>query len=549
MNMTTSALSLPGARISDFLELWAERTPLAEALVAGDCRMSYHDLRISVDRLARAMLAAGVVKGDRIATLQTPHPDYVVALLAATSIGAIWVGLNPRYRLEELQHVVSDAEPKLLVTRTSVGGRNYADELKQLNSTVESLRQVIVFDGDPLLPGCTSMSRFLEGGQTVTPDDLRTRREACGGKDACLIVYTSGSTGKPKGALLHHEAVASFAIEQNRLWPVEPLRILNYFPINHIGCVVDLTIPCLAAGGCLVFLEQFTPAGSLNIMVREKITLWISVPTVFELQMALPDFESYDLSAVRLIVWEGATMPDALIERLLRVGPPLATAYGMTETLQITATPMTHESECLIGSAGVPFAGVDIRLVDAEGHCVETGEVGEVQVRSGFTLLGYWRQPDATAAAMTADGFFRTGDLAQQRADGSYRIVGRLKEMFKSGGYNVYPREIEAVLEAHPAVAIAAVVSVPDPVWQEVGVAFVVPGAQVTSEQIRVWCRERLANYKVPKRIVIDPAVPLLPIGKIDKKQLQERARMLRDEPAVGLGENPTEIPARPDAP
>src|SRR4051812_17202669 len=170
--MTISALSLPSARISDFLELWAERTPLAEALVAGDCRMSYHDLRISVHRLARAMLAAGVRKGDRIATLQTPHPDYVIALLAATSIGAIWVGLNHRYRLEELQHVVNDAEPKLLVTRTSVGCRNYADEIEHLSATVESLRQVIVFDGDPLLPGCTSMSRFLEGGQLVTPDEL-----------------------------------------------------------------------------------------------------------------------------------------------------------------------------------------------------------------------------------------------------------------------------------------------------------------------------------------------------------------------------------------
>jgi len=531
--MTTSALSHPSARISDFLELWAERTPHAEALVAADCRMSYRDLHISVDRLARAMLAAGVVKGDRIATLQTPHPEYVIVLLAATSIGAIWVGLNHRYRLEELQHVVSDAEPKLLVTRTSVGGRSYAGEIEQLRGSVESLRQVIVFDGDPLPPGCRSMSDFLQSGQTVSPDELRTRRATCGGQDACLIVYTSGSTGKPKGALLHHAAIASFAAEQNRLWPIEPLRILNYFPINHIGCVVDLTIPCLAAGGCMVFLEQFTPANSLNLMVHEKITLWCSVPTVFELQMALPDFESYDLSAVRLIVWEGATMPDTMIERLLRVGPPLATAYGMTETLQITATPMTREPQCLIGSAGSPFAGVEIRLVDADGHCVEKGDVGEVQVRSGFTLIGYWRQPDATAAAVTADGFFRTGDLAQQRPDGSYRIVGRLKEMFKSGGFNIYPREIEAVLEAHPAVSIAAVVSVPDPVWQEVGVAFVVPAAQVTQEEIRAWCRERLANYKIPKRIVIDAAVPLLPIGKIDKKQLQERARTLGDDRAA----------------
>jgi len=242
-------------------------------------------------------------------------------------------------------------------------------------------------------------------------------------------------------------------------------------------------------------------------------------------------------------------MPDAMIGRLLQLGPPLATAYGMTETLQITATPMTRESECLVGSAGVPFAGVEIRLVDANGHSVESGEVGEVQVRSRYTLLGYWRQPDATATAMTADGYFRTGDLAQKRADGSYRIVGRLKEMFKSGGYNVYPREIEALLEAHPAVAMAAVVSVPDPVWQEVGVAYIVPRAPLTPEQIRAWCRERLANYKIPKRIVIDTALPLLPIGKIDKQQLQERARAVPEDPARTADISATEASARPDAP
>ena len=503
----------------------AGHNPAAEAAVLGCARWTYLELQQRINALARALLAAGVRKGDRVATLQTPHPQFIVCLLASTSIGAIWVGLNPKFRLDELKYIVADAQPKLLITRLVIGERSYADDLRELASSCRSLERTVAFEGEAPHGSVQAMDDFLRSGEAIDPRQLRDARERCGGRDPCVIVYTSGSTGKPKGALLHHEGICSFCVAQNSLWPVEPLRVINYFPINHIGCVLDLCLPCLAAGGTSVFMEQFDAAECMALMARERITMWATLPAVFSMQLALPEFDSYDLSALQLIVWEGAALPVETIRRLLRIGPRLATNYGMTETASaITAIEPIGDEEILADSVGHAFPGTEVRLVDRAGRDVLEGSEGEVLVRSTRNLLGYWQNPQATEAAFTGDGFFRTGDIAMRRPDGRYRLVGRLREMFKSGGYNVYPREIENVIEAHAAVSLAAVVSVPDTLWQEVGVAFVVPKTPVTAEALLTWCRERLANYKVPKHLVICDDLPLLPIGKVDKAALRSLA-------------------------
>lgn len=512
-------------RISDYTGWHAGRRPDVEAMVLGARRINYRQLHQMVERLARALIAAGVKKGDRIATLQTPHPDYFVAFLATASIGGIWVGLNPRYKLEELTHVVTDAEPVLLLTRTRIEERSYEQEILSLKQSCAALRNIVVFDGDPLMAQSVAMSDFLLAGDAITDRALEAARQACSTRDPCLIVYTSGSTGKPKGALLHHDGISAFSLAQNRVWPISPQAVVNYFPINHVGCVVDCSTPCLVAGGKIVFMEHFDPSECLALIAREKVSMWGSVPSVFQMQLALPDFASHDLSAVQLIVWEGAAMPEDIIDRLIEICPRLATNYGMTETTSaITVVEPTCELEVLANSVGRAFPGVEIRLTGPDGKEVPDGEAGEVQTRSRYNLLGYWRRPDATAEAFTPDGFFKTGDLAVKRADGRYRIVGRLKEMYKSGGYNVYPREVEATIETHPAVALAAVVAVPDPLWDEVGVAYVVPRGTISAAELEAHCRAHLANYKVPKRIVVTQELPLLPIGKVDKRALKERA-------------------------
>lgn len=499
--------------------------PHTEATILEGDVWTYAQLAARVDDLARALIAAGVMKGDRVATLQNPHPEYIVSFLAAASVGAIWVGLNPKYRTEELRHVVNDSEPRVLLARTRVEDRDYRQELAELIAGQPSIETVVVFDGDTLFAGAQSMSAFLETGREITDGALAARRAASGGADPCLIVYTSGSTGRPKGALLHHQGILDFAREQEVLWETHPHSVVNYFPINHIGCVIDVTIPCIVARGTMIFMEEFDPVRCLDLMERHKVTLWGSVPSVFKLQFETPGFAERDLSSVKLIVWEGAAMPLEILQRLRGFCGRLVTNYGMTETGSgITVTTPTDDLEILAESVGHPFPGVEIRLVGEDGQDVADGEVGEVWARSRYNMLGYWRQPEATKEAFSEDGYFKTGDLASRRADGRYRIAGRSKEMYKSGGYNVYPREVEMALEEHPAVGLAAVVGVPDPLWQEVGVAFVATTGAVTAKELAAWCRGRLANYKAPKRYVISENLPLLPIGKVDKTLLKRRA-------------------------
>lgn len=527
----SQAAKLPAAsppplpRVSDFVGWFAERTPNAEAAVCGEVRLTYAALHARVEATARALLAAGIGKGDRVATLSPPNIDFWVTFLASVSIGAIWLGLNPRYRTEELKYLVSDAEPSLLFARTALGERRYDDEIAAMRDAAPTITRVIGLDELSSGAGRESMSSFVASGSDVPDESLAAARARCGGREACLLVYTSGSTGRPKGALLHHEGMVAFALGQNRAWPLDRQRFLNYLPINHVGCVIDVSVPTLAAGGCLVFMEQFTPAGALDLTVRERVNCLGSVPTVFQMQLALPNFASYDLSGVELIIWEGAAMPVEVIERLRTICPRLATNYGMTETTSaITIVHPTDDLDVLANTVGHAFEGVEIRLVGADDTVVARGHPGEVQVRSIYNLLGYWRRPEATAEAFTADGWFRTGDVAERRADGRYRLVGRLKEMYKSGGYNVYPREIEDAIHSHPDVIMAAVVSRPDPLWDEVGVAYVVARPGMTANALEQYCRERLANYKLPKEFVLCDELPLLPIGKVDKVALKRRA-------------------------
>ena len=515
-------------RISDYVAWHARERPDAEAMVIGETRFCYAQFADQVDKLAKALLAAGVEKGDRVATLSTPSPDYFVAFLAASSIGAIWIGLNPRYQLDELAYVTRDSEPKVLLARTRIEERKYTAELTALRKRTPSISSLVIFDPDDGEPveGAVGYDAFLATAADVSNDALEAARHECGGRDPCMIVYTSGSTGQPKGALLHHEGIVAFSLEQNRLWPIAPMRALNYFPINHIGCVVDLSTPTLVAGGAIIFLEQFTPRASLSLMETERITLWGSVPSTFQLQFNEQDFDRVDLSAVQMIMWGGASMPREMIDRLLGYGVPLATNYGLTESgSAITAIPPMRDPEILEKTVGWPFPGVEIRLVGADGQEVEDGEAGEILARSKYNMLGYWRRSEATAETLLDGGWLATGDLGQRNPDGSYSIVGRIKEMYKSGGYNVYPREIEATIESHPAVDIAAVVSTDDKVWQEIGVAYVTANAELTVEALEEFCRARLANYKLPKRFILVDQLPLLPIGKIDKVALRERAR------------------------
>jgi fatty-acyl-CoA synthase len=468
-----------------------------------------------------------VTKGDRVALLMTSRPEYLVVFLATARIGGIWLGLNPRHRLDELRYVLGDSRPALLLGQARIAERDYRGDLQAIAAEQPSIRRLVLL-GDEARSVEDDFARFVAEGSSVAPARVAAAGAAVEPSDAALIVYTSGSTGRPKGAMLSHHGLVRCAKVQWERWRTrEPLRILNNFPINHVACTGDICAYVLVAGGTIVFMESFDPVATLDAVERERLTVWGGVPTMLQLCAAVPDFDRRDLSSVEFVLWGGAAAPRPLLERLARRGVKLATSYGMTETTgSVTYTDLDADLDTLAESIGRPHPEYEVRLARENGSPCAAGEEGEILVRGDFIMLGYFERPQATAEAIDVDGWLHTGDVAVAREDGNWRLVGRRSQMYKSGGYNVYPREIEIALEDHPAVAMAAVVAVPDPLYQEVGHAFVVPrgDAGPSEEELRDFLRHRLANYKVPKRLFVRRELPMLPVGKVDRVRLAAEA-------------------------
>jgi acyl-CoA synthetase (AMP-forming)/AMP-acid ligase II len=517
-------------RISDYVAHHARAHPAREALVLGPARWSYGRLAEDVDRHAASLLAAGVAKGDRVALFSTPRPECFIGFLATASIGGIALGLNPKFPIEELRYFVADAEPKVLIGHARDAEGDHRAVLAQLAREHACLARTIVLD-ESGEPETQRFDAWLAAGADVGAAALARARAAVATGDPCLLVYTSGTTGRPKGALIPHRALTLCSAVQAERWSADPLRCLCNLPVNHIGYMGDISSYVLVAGGTNVFLEKFDPAAMLATIERERLTGWGHVPTAFALVLGLPDVGRYDLSSLELVIWGGASMPRALIEAVQRLtGARLATSYGSTETGgSVTYTDFDADLDTLAETVGRPDPRFQVRVADAEGRPVAPGGEGEIQVRGEHVMLGYWHRPEATRDAFLAGGWYRTGDVALLRRDGNLALRGRLSEMYKSGGENVYPREVEAVLEQHPGVALAAVFGVADAVYGEVGRACVVPrpGRAPTPAVLRAFCRERLANFKVPKVIEVRAALPMLPIGKVDKRALRREADAL----------------------
>jgi acyl-CoA synthetase (AMP-forming)/AMP-acid ligase II len=506
-------------RITDYVARWAAAAPEREAAVLGDIRITYAELERRVDRVARALIAAGVKRGDRVATLSTPHPDFYVTFLASASIGAMWLGLNPKYTLDELKYVVNDANPSVLFARTRIGERDYMLDLIELCHG--SKRELVALPPGDLPARALPLSMFEDYSAKVSDDDLARARAQVEPGDAAMLVYTSGTTGKPKGAMLPHRGLVKCCEIQSKIWSADPLRILNNFPINHVGCVGDICCYVLVSGGTIVFNEQFDPKEVLRTIEKERITAYGQIPAMFAMTLASDEAAKTDFSSVQILIWSGAAASRELILKLREITPRMSSSYGLTESVgSVTYVHDTEDMEILADTIGWPHPAFEFRLASADGLPVPIGEPGEIQVRGDFIMLGYLNRDEATREAIDGEGWLHTGDLALARPDGAIKLIGRLKEMFKSGGYNVYPREIEIALEAHPAVRLAAVIGVPDPLYVEVGHAFVVADG-ITDDDLREHCRGRLANYKVPKRFTISAELPLLPIGKVDKRALR----------------------------
>lgn len=504
---------------------WLDADKDCEAIVFGDLRLSYLDVAAYAWALALRLRELGVRPGDRVASMFTPRPEAVIALLASWLVGAESTGLNPRYRREEQRQILSDSKASVLL---SVVRDSHRDLIPDLEDHEAKMGIPTVRFG----PGFWEGDLPLPWSRGAVPAAWDSALAAFDGRVPAVVIYTSGSTGKPKGALITHAGLAfrSWTMQHDR-FPIPHVRQLLDLPVNHIGTLANGIGLALVCGGSMVMTEHFDPAFTLAMIAKERLHVLGGVPTMLARIAGHPDFDHADLSALMHVSWGAGPINREVLLRLLdATSAQFSQQYGMTEsTGPIVYTPPTRDVELLLDTTGKPDPRLEVRIADEQERPVPTDVEGEVQVRQPHPFAGYLAKPEATAQVFTADGYLRTGDRARIRADGYLVFCGRSKEIYKSGGYSVYPREVEILLESHPAIRAAAVLGVDDPLWGQVGHAFVELKGKLSAEEIIAWCREHLSNYKVPKAVTLIDAMPRTSIEKVDRLELASRLSAVRD--------------------
>jgi fatty-acyl-CoA synthase len=455
----------------------ARTTPNRVAIDFLDETTTYAELDERSERLAGAFLARGLRRGDRVATLTGNSPEHVAVLFACAKAGLILLPLSRRLAPAELAYQLDDAEPALFLVEEGL----------------EPLAEATGHAFEPLA---------VEGGGEAEAE--------VEGDDPLFLIYTSGTTGKPKGALLTHANCFWTNLSLDRIAGVSGDDVvLQVLPQFHVGGWNVQPLLAWWKGATVVLERSFDPARALALIERKRVTTTMGVPANYLFMAREPAFATTDLSSLRTAIVGGAPMPEALLETWQERGVAIVQGYGLTEAAPNVLCLPPEDAVRKAGCAGKPYPYVDVKL----------GEGGELLVRGPNVFPGYWRNPEATTAAFR-DGWLATGDVATVDEEGFYRISGRLKEMYISGGENVYPAEVEAVLHEHPAVREAAVVGVADERWGESGLAFVVLAGEATAEELLAHCHARLAAFKVPREVRFLDELPRSGMGKVVKSEL-----------------------------
>ena len=504
--------------LAEFLETSARTHPGRTALVFEDRRMSYFELDEAVRRVSGGLRAAGLGPGDHIALCCPNRPEFVIACYAILGLGATVVTLSALSRAGELAYYLEDSDACALICHAGHDGALGRAAIEAADR-VDRCRRVWLAGGGP--------------DDAVRPFDALTEEDGGGlpiapvaADQTAVILYTSGTTGRPKGAELTHANIVSNVRALRDMFPVDrPQALLVALPLFHVMAQTCLMHQGLYAGDALVLMERFEPGAALELMVREAITRFMGVPTMYRalLDHAGIDAPAFDRAAAGLewLNCGGAPLPEALAEAFEeRSGLPMGGGYGCTETSPVCVVhPLGEERRP--GSVGTAIPGVEVRIVDGGGAPLSTGEIGEVAVRGHCVMKGYYKRPAETAEAIR-DGWYYTGDLGRLDDDGHLYIVGRSKELIIRGGFNVYPAEVEGALMRHPGVAAAAVIGVADDHYGEEVKAFVVPepGASLTPDEIVAWSREAMAAHKYPRLVELRDDLPLTVTGKVAKREL-----------------------------
>ncbi|MBW3655019.1 MAG: AMP-binding protein [Gemmatimonadetes bacterium] len=518
-----------GLTLAESLELRARENPTRPFVAFGEQRLTYGQVDQQAAALAAALHELGIEAGDRIALTLPNWPEFIVSAFAAAKLGAVIVPLNPRFTPPELQYALRHSESVAVVTAENWGGIDYLARFEQFLGVLPDLQYVLSVGKEDLWYD----DRIHQFEDLVSSGEGRPFPRWEGPSDALFaIVYTSGTMGKPKGVALTHENLMSNAATTAEAIGLTADDVV--FGVNTLFNVFGIgtgVLGTMAAGASLVLDEGLSPAEALQVVEREGVTVIHGVPTNFILALNEPSRASRNLSSLRTGIVAGAPVTEELAQRIMRdLVPGIRVGYGMTETGNTVSvnTPDDPRGK-QVATVGRPLAETEVRVIDADGSVLPVESVGEVAIKGPGVMQGYYRQPGETAQVFTPDGFFLTGDLGMVDEEGYVHLIGRRKEMIIRGGFNVYPREVEDRLHAHPAVLDVAVVGLPDEILGEKACACIVPveGAIVTGEEIRDFCREVLADYKVPDLVRFLDGFPLTGSGKVRRVEL---ARMINAE-------------------
>ena len=500
-----------------------------EALVDGDLRLTWRQLADRVDVAARAFVASGIEPGDRVAIWSPNIGEWVIAALGIHRAGAAIATLNTRFKGAEGAYNIRTADARMLFTVTDFLDTDYVAMLRSAHGGVpDCLEETVVLRG-PAGDGTVSWDDFLTRADAVDPAEVEARAAKISGDDMCDIIFTSGTTGAPKGAMMGHGASIRAFWEWTGVVGLRAEdRYLIVNPFFHAFGLKAGILACVLRGATMVPHPVFDVPSVMQRIEEERISMFPGPPAIYQTILNHPDLAERDLSSLRLGVTGAAPVPVEMLERMrTELGfETVVTGYGLTEAHGI-ATMNRHDDppELISSSDGRAIDGVEVITVDEHGTPTPAGEPGEIWVRGYNVMLGYIGDPDATAEAIDADGWLHTGDIGVLDADGNIKITDRLKDMFITGGFNVYPAEVEAGLGRHPDIAQVAVVGVPDERMGEVCAAFVVPrsGATLDEDSVVAWSRDQMANYKVPRIVRIVDALPMNASNKVLKYELRQR--------------------------
>jgi fatty-acyl-CoA synthase len=514
----------------------ARRWGAREALCWKGRRLTFAELAAGVDRAAKGLVALGIRPGDKVALWMLNRPEWIEAAFAVIKIGAVLVPINTRLRTEDVAYIIAQSDSTALILAERSGPVDYLGMVRELApvgvipgaTRLPKLGRIVVLS-EARPPETVAWEDLLAGGAAVDDPALAARAAAVDPEDLAFLMYTSGTTGFPKGVMHAHRLVRNVTDRAFRLAITEQDVIMMYLPLFHLFAFSEGMLTSMVTGARQVLTESFDAGESLDLIARERATVLHGFDTHYQ-ELALAHARApRDVTSVRTgILAAGMSSSTAVARRARALFGPLVSGYGMSEIgvgVAIGALDSTEEQSC--EASGYPAPGYEIRIVDPEtGRDQLAGTPGEILVR-GYTLMrGYYEKPEATAAAIDADGWLHTGDMGLLRADGHLRFMGRYKDMLKIGGENVDPMEVEAFLMGHPAVSLAAVVSYPDARLSEVGVAFVrrEPGHTLTEEDVLAHCRGRIASFKVPRHVVFVDDFPMTSSGKIQKVKLRDEA-------------------------